>query len=92
MRRILVLAVLVTALAACGGSGGSTTGGNAAAGPAGDPVAAVNNLIDAMEAKAFDKIGPLVCAAKRYEITRARSGATACRAAWPMPWGSTSRT
>lgn len=68
MRRMLFLAPLVLTLAACGGSSGSTTGGNVAAGPAGDPVAAVNNLINAMKAKAFDKMGPLVCAAKRYEI------------------------
>ena len=71
MRRMLFLVPLVLALAACGGSGGSTTGGNAAAGPAGDPVGAVNNLINAMKAKAFDKMGPLVCAAKRYEMTGA---------------------
>ena len=80
MRRMLFLVPLVLALAACGGSGGSTTGGNAAAGPAGDPVGAVNNVINAMKAKAFDKMGPLVCAAKRDAIT----GASGERpAGWP---------
>jgi hypothetical protein len=74
MRRMLFLAPLVLALAACGGSSGTAGGGNVAAGPAGDPVAAVNNLINAMKAKAFDKIGPLVCAAKRYEIAGALTG------------------
>ena len=58
MRRILALAILVMALAACGGSSGSGGGGNVAAGPAGDPVGAVNNFINAIKAKAFDKLGP----------------------------------
>jgi hypothetical protein len=65
MRRLLVLAALVVSLAACGGSSG---GGNVAGGPAGDPVGAVNNFINAIKAKSLDKLGPLTCAAKRYEI------------------------
>ena len=72
MRRILILATLVMALAACGGSSG---GGNVAAGPAGDPVGAVNNYINAVKAKSFDKLGPLVCAAKRYQMVGAFTGA-----------------
>ena len=66
MRRILILAVLAVSIVACGGSSGG--GGNVAAGPAGDPVGAVNNVINALKAKALDKLGPLVCAAKRDEI------------------------
>ena len=66
MRRILLLAVLAVSIVACGGSSGG--GGNVAAGPAGDPVGAVNNVINALKAKAFDKLGPLVCAAKRDEL------------------------
>ena len=71
MRRFLVLAALVLSLAACGGSSG---GGNVAAGPAGDPVGAVNNFINAIKAKSFDKLGPLVCAAQRYEIAGSFTG------------------
>jgi len=74
MRRMLFLAPLVLALAACGGSSGSTSGGNVAAGPAGDPVAAVNNYVTAIKSKAFDKLGPLVCAAKRYAIVGTYTG------------------
>jgi len=68
MRRFLVLATLAVALTACGGSSGGGGGGNVAAGPAGDPVGAVNNIINAVEAKAMDKLGPLYCAAKRDEL------------------------
>ena len=73
LRRILVLATLVMALAACGGSSGGG-GGNVAAGPAGDPVGAVNNFVNAIKAKSFDKLGPLTCAAKRYDIVGTFTG------------------
>jgi hypothetical protein len=72
MRRLVLLSVLVLSLAACGGSGGG--GGNVAAGPAGDPVGAVNNVINAIKAKAMDKLGPLFCSAKRDALVASAGG------------------
>ncbi len=70
MRRMVVLAMLVMTLAACGGS----SGGNTAAGPAGDPVGAVNNFVSALKAKSFSTIGNLVCASMRYDIAGSFTG------------------
>ncbi len=75
MRRILVVVALVATLAACGGSSGGG-GGGVATGPAADPVAAVNNVINAYKAKALDKLGPLTCAAKRAQIAGGLSSNT----------------
>jgi hypothetical protein len=62
MRKVILLAALAMSLAVvgCGGSGGGSTS---------DPVAAVNSVLDALKNKQWDKIAPLLCAAKRDEIS-----------------------
>lgn len=74
MRRTLVLIVLVVTLAGCGGSSGGGGGGTVPDGPSGDPVAAVNGFVNAIAAKAFDKLDKLVCAAKRDDIIGGLTG------------------
>lgn len=74
MRRSLVLVALVVALAGCGGGSSSGGGGNVPEGPSGDPVAAVNGFVNAIKAKAFDKLDKLVCAAKKDDIIGGLTG------------------
>lgn len=62
MRKLAFVAAIVFAFAACGGSGGGG-GGNT-------PEGAVNNVINAMKAKNFSAIAPMICAAKRDEISK----------------------
>jgi hypothetical protein len=62
--RRLAPAVLAVVLAAC-----SSGGGGAAVGvPGGDPVTTVNSLVATIQAKAFDKLPDLACAASKSTI------------------------
>ena len=76
-RRLVAGLLLASTLAACSSGGGS--GG--AVGQAGsDPVATVNSLISTIQAKAFDKLPDLACAASKDSISSAldpSGGATA---------------
>ena len=76
MRKFAILVVLALGLVvgACGGSSG---GGSTA-----DPVGAVNSLINAVVAKQSDKIPPLLCTAKRDDLTK-KFDLTAALAAAP---------
>lgn len=60
MRRLVLGLALVAVLAGCGGSGGT----------AGDPVAAVNNVINAIKSKQFSSIPPMLCTAKRDTLAK----------------------
>lgn len=73
MRRSLILVILIAALVGCGGSN-SGGGGNVPDGPSGDPVGAVNGFVNAIRAKAFDKLDKLVCAAKHDAILGSLTG------------------
>jgi hypothetical protein len=74
MRKLAFGLALVVMLSACGGSSG---------GAAGDPVAAVNNVITAMKAKQFSSIAPMICSAKRDEIAASLDPAAALASAAP---------
>ncbi len=63
--RCLAPVVLAVALVACGGGGG----GAAVGVPGGDPVTTVNSLIATVQAKAFDKLPDLACAASKDSLT-----------------------
>jgi hypothetical protein len=65
-RTVLGLSLLVAILAACT----TSTGGGGGGGPAGDPVAAVNNVLNAIKAKNFSAIGPMLCTSKRDELLK----------------------
>ena len=68
--RRLAPALLAVVLVACGGGGGG--GGWGAVGvPGGDPVSTVNSLIATMQAKAFDKLPDLACAASKDSVSQA---------------------
>ncbi len=75
MRKLALGMALVVVLAACGGSSGG--------GAAGDPVAAVNNVINAMKAKQFSTIAPMICSAKRDQIASSLDPAAALASAAP---------
>ncbi len=68
--RRLAPALLAVILVACGGGGGG--GGGAAVGvPGSDPVSTVNSLVATMQAKAFDKLPDLACAASKDSVSQA---------------------
>ena len=67
--RRLAPAVLALVLAACGGGGGG--GGGAVGVPGADPVSTVNSLVATIQAKAFDKLPDLACAASKGQISQA---------------------
>jgi hypothetical protein len=65
--RRVVPAVLAVVLAACSSGGGAAAVGV----PGGDPVTTVNSLVATVQAKAFDKLPDLACAASKSSIAGA---------------------
>lgn len=74
MRKLAFCVMLAMALTACGGSSG---------GPAADPVGAVNNLLNAVKAKQFTTIAPMICAAKRDSLSQSLNPMSALGSAAP---------
>ncbi len=71
MRKVLVGLVIVMSLVGCGSSSG------------GDPVGAVNAVINAFKSKDFAAIAPLICAAKRDVVAAEMDPAQALASAAP---------